>query len=594
PFVARRGRDAARAVSTGRPSGMSPALNSWPRHYGGLSACGVGGGRVEAARAAEPRRRRTRCRLPSRSILRRRGDLVFGATVNLTKGIIGRLAREAADLGQPVVSCGGEEEEEEEEDSLYVSVVWCSSTVGGLGLGLVSLVATGFLALLGFLAIGYACRHTGARTYREACVRSAGVHPLLVDVMVVLECIITNVGYTLLILDYANIGLNGLFGLPVNRLSRTLLAVLITASAILPLSLKENLYSLRFSSLLGVFAVGYALVFVIADSATQESCWDFFDGASFVGSEREGIFRAVSIMTSALSFHYNAPTIWAELSDHPSQWNAFVTASILSFSICTVIYVAFSIAGLACFGSTVQGNVLMGYQPGVLVLLAWIAQSVNLTVCFPLVFKPARDTLMQSVGFPPPSSQGQGQHCRTLSPWTASTAAVVLCVVGAATTLTDISRVQASRKKQRHESIIFRSSERISPWRRHLAPPLTRSARQVGRCQRRSKTSARNSEYLRLHSFFFLPEAFRGALLGAPLCFMLPGHMLAYQASALPLKTAGVALVIPRGLLRHSARPPPPARPEAGACPWAARLPQRGSVEADESLGTPILCGMGW
>ncbi|CAK0899369.1 unnamed protein product, partial [Prorocentrum cordatum] len=411
PFVARRGRDAARAVSTGRPSGMSPALNSWPRHYGGLSACGVGGGRVEAARAAEPRRRRTRCRLPSRSILRRRGDLVFGATVNLTKGIIGRLAREAADLGQPVVSCGGEEEEEEEEDSLYVSVVWCSSTVGGLGLGLVSLVATGFLALLGFLAIGYACRHTGARTYREACVRSAGVHPLLVDVMVVLECIITNVGYTLLILDYANIGLNGLFGLPVNRLSRTLLAVLITASAILPLSLKENLYSLRFSSLLGVFAVGYALVFVIADSATQESCWDFFDGASFVGSEREGIFRAVSIMTSALSFHYNAPTIWAELSDHPSQWNAFVTASILSFSICTVIYVAFSIAGLACFGSTVQGNVLMGYQPGVLVLLAWIAQSVNLTVCFPLVFKPARDTLMQSVGFPPPSSQGQAERC---------------------------------------------------------------------------------------------------------------------------------------------------------------------------------------
>lgn len=352
----------------------------------------------------------------------RESDAVIGVMLNLTKNIVG-----AGILCLPF-----------------------ALQEGGAGLGVLSLAVTGAFSLSGFLAIGKVCDATGARSYREAWQNTVGTSPLIVDVAILFECVITCIGYVILILDYLGTGLQGLAGLQATEGVRMRIAVVVSVTCLMPLCLRPNMDSLKFSSLIGNLAMLYTMAYVIIECVAWDTHQSFLEDATFVGTQREGVFRSTCVMTSAYIAHYSAPDFLKQLSgSHPRPLRGFRRAAMGSFGLTMVAYWLFAVAGYERFGSGVLGNILLNYETSICVLLAWVSMAATLVFGFPLVFKPARDTMAEVLSLNPPAkcrSEGESSASAPVScPWGLMTTLVVVVTVALGIYFRDISRVLSFR-----------------------------------------------------------------------------------------------------------------------------------------------------
>lgn len=315
---------------------------------------------------------------------------------------------------------------------------------GGAGLGEVTLFVTGGFSLGGFLAIGYACHVTGSRSYRDVWARTTGLSPSIVDAMILMECMLTCVGHTILILDYMCVVLHGFLGLGLSATLRFQLGVVLALCVLLPLCLQPHLEALRSTSLIGNTAILYTLGFVVFEYFAQGPALDSLEGAGFLGQDREGIFRATCVMTSAYIAHYSAPNFLSELREqrHSAPWRAFRTATAVSFLIALCVYTVFAAAGFVRYFPGVQGNVLLNYEGGGFSLLAWLSMALTLITTFPLHFKPPRDTLADILRLTPVSGGGLASRP---SSWAVMTFISMASTVIVGMALSNISGVMALR-----------------------------------------------------------------------------------------------------------------------------------------------------
>jgi len=338
-------------------------------------------------------------------------DLVLSTVANITKTIVG-----AGVLALPL-----------------------AVQEGGVGLGLGCLCATGAVSLCGFLAIGYSCSATGARTYREAWERTVGWRPEVVDLMLFWETIICCIGYMILMLDYMSVGLREGFGFEPGAELRNQLAVLVTGVFLIPLCLQPTFRSLRHTSMFGNAAIGFTIGFVILESA-MDGLPEAGAFAGVLGESRRGVLQATSVMTSAYISHYSAPVLLSELRQHSSPWRGFCLASAASFGLVVLLYAAFAIAGFARFAPEVKGNVLLNYGNTPCTMISWICMAFTMIVTFPLQFKIARDAVTPAMGFSLPAEG--------VSPcwgWKRMVVLMVGTTAAVGAVLSDISEVLAFR-----------------------------------------------------------------------------------------------------------------------------------------------------
>lgn len=378
--------------------------DQWPQHYASIR------GQAKPVPEARPADVES---ADKHGDAKKAARLTFGCFVNLTKSIAG-----AGILCLPF-----------------------TLQLGGAGMSLLMMVITGGVSLLGFLSTGYACHLTGAKTYREAWERTVGASSAgVVDTMIVFECGICCVGYIILILDYLCIGIQGLVAVSVPRHT---LAAIITIFFLMPLCLQPNFSSLRFSSLFGNFAILYTILFVILECVSWGEYGTSLRRATFLGPDRDGIIRSICVMTSAYIAHYSAPGLFAELSAHPRPWTAFCRSSVAAFGLNLLCYVAFSVAGFARFSPAVLGNILLNYDSGCFVMLAWVSMATCLILTFPLQHKLVRDTIASTLQLVPMQKSRICELRRDA--WSLLSVAVLLGTVVAGVVLTDISQVLSFR-----------------------------------------------------------------------------------------------------------------------------------------------------
>lgn len=308
-------------------------------------------------------------------------------------------------------------------------------------MSLLMMVITGCVSLLGFLSTGYACHLTGAKTYREAWERTVGASSAgVVDTMIVFECGICCVGYIILILDYLCIGIQGLVAVSVPRHT---LAAIVTVFFLTPLCLQPNFRSLRFSSLFGNFAILYTILFVIIECISWGEYGTSLKSATFLGPDMNGIINSICVMTSAYIAHYSAPGLFAELSAHPVPWTAFCRSSVAAFGLNVLCYVAFAVAGFSRFGPAVLGNILLNYESGCFVMLAWVSMAICLILTFPLQHKLVRDTIASALQLAPVQKFRVRELRRNA--WSLLSVAVLLVTVVPGVIFTDVSKVLSFR-----------------------------------------------------------------------------------------------------------------------------------------------------
>lgn len=162
--------------------------------------------------------------------------------------------------------------------------------------------------------------------------------------------------------------------------------ICISALIIVPLSFLRNLDSLKYSSILGLVAIFYLSVLVIAHyfvgDITLEGNIDLFP------SSITGVFSTFSIVVFAYTGHQNMFSIINEAKDKSLS----SLAELVNFAILlsTALFVAVGLTGYLTFGDIVNGNVILMYPASFTTTLARFCIVLMVTFSFPLMFHPAR------------------------------------------------------------------------------------------------------------------------------------------------------------------------------------------------------------
>ena len=272
-----------------------------------------------------------------------------------------------------------------------------------------------------FILIGKSCEITGEKTFKGLWSKAFGESTaFIVDSIVFIQCFLSSTIYIGLLGDIFSALLKGTMLPPVVS-SRTGVILLIGATVLFPLNLIRDLSALAFTSILGLCAVLYTVMFMIyraldgsysiGTGSTAASVGKFvadqmiltptFKGSSMWNADLRSLVL-VSNFGLAFIAHYNAPTYYRTMRKPSSK--SFPRMVNTSYAILAMIYVTTMCAGYYTFGDTSRGNILLNYHPkDMLAFLGRLATGFSVIFGFPLVSNGAREGLKNAsmaLGFP--------------------------------------------------------------------------------------------------------------------------------------------------------------------------------------------------
>ena len=274
-----------------------------------------------------------------------------------------------------------------------------------------------------FIMIGKACELTGERTFKGLWAQAFGDSTaFVVDSIVFIQCFLSSTIYVGLLGDiFSALLKNAGMVLPSSLTSRTGVILFVGATVLFPLNLIRNLSALAFTSILGLCAVVYTVLFMVVravdgsyslGSASTSAAVgkfiadDIIAKPSFEGSTlwNMDLRSLVLVSNFGLAFiaHYNAPSYYREMKkDTPKSFPRMV---LTAYTILATIYVTTMCAGYKTFGDTSRGNILLNYHPkDMLAFLGRLATGFSVIFGFPLVSNGAREGLKNAssaLGYP--------------------------------------------------------------------------------------------------------------------------------------------------------------------------------------------------
>lgn len=170
--------------------------------------------------------------------------------------------------------------------------------------------------------------------------------------------------------------------------------ILGSALLIIPLCLLRHLDSLKYSSILGLFALAYLVTLVIGTFVYGVVLHD--DYKSIRGDvfwvkvyDYNGLISTFSIIIFAYTCTMNIFSIINELTDN-SVSNVTKVANS-SIGIATFLILSVGITGYLTFGSNVLGNIILNYDPdSIWTRVGKFCLGCMVVLSFPLMFHPCR------------------------------------------------------------------------------------------------------------------------------------------------------------------------------------------------------------
>lgn len=164
----------------------------------------------------------------------------------------------------------------------------------------------------------------------------------------------------------------------------------IVASAVLcvPLSFLKNLDSLKYSSILGLVAIGYMSVLVVAHFVAGDIPESYKGDLIYFPTSATNVFSTFSIVVFAFTGHQNMFSIINEAADKSlTALTGLVNFTIL---VASALFIVVGLAGYLTFGSNVNGNVILLYPPAWSATLGKLCIVFMVVFSFPLMIHPAR------------------------------------------------------------------------------------------------------------------------------------------------------------------------------------------------------------
>lgn len=164
----------------------------------------------------------------------------------------------------------------------------------------------------------------------------------------------------------------------------------IIASAVLcvPLSFLKNLDSLKYSSILGLVAIGYMSVLVIGHYIWGDIPESYKGDLILFPLSATNVFSTFSIVVFAFTGHQNMFSIINEAADSLlTSMTSLINQVVL---VTSALFIVVGLAGYLTFGSLVNGNVMLLYPDAWTTTLGKLCIVFMVVFSFPLMIHPAR------------------------------------------------------------------------------------------------------------------------------------------------------------------------------------------------------------
>jgi len=256
------------------------------------------------------------------------------------------------------------------------------------------MLGVGAVQASSFVLIAVLCQQYGAQTYRGICSSAFGPRSgRIVDFLIATNSFFVCVAYQILVADFLQKAVHGLFGW--DSVSRSVLIWASTLTMTLPLSHVRDLSPLQYTSIMGLGIIALVYLYVVSDFFQNFDVARLNLGSNLVRIDK-GIFSTLFLCTETFQAHYNAPKFFKELG---FDLCAHIYTTVVSFSAAFLLYSSFAVAGLGLFGPDILGNVLRNYpvQGNNAILLVWLGMSFAIIFTYPLVFTTGRDSLISLV-----------------------------------------------------------------------------------------------------------------------------------------------------------------------------------------------------
>lgn len=164
----------------------------------------------------------------------------------------------------------------------------------------------------------------------------------------------------------------------------------IVASAVIcvPLSFLRNLDSLKYSSILGLVAIGYMSLLVVIHYLVGDIPESLKGDLTLFPLSATNVFSTFSIVVFAFTGHQNMFSIINEAADKSlTSLTALVNLTIV---VASALFIVVGLAGYLTFGSYVNGNVILLYPSALSTTVGKLCIVFMVVFSFPLMIHPAR------------------------------------------------------------------------------------------------------------------------------------------------------------------------------------------------------------
>lgn len=286
-----------------------------------------------------------------------RGASTLSSSISLIKTIIG-----AGLLSMPFAYST--------DGSIFGTIViLCAALTSGFGL---------------YLQI-YASRFVpeGKATFFNICRMTYPSLSVLFDVAIAIQCFGCAISYLVLIGDIMpTVFIIGNYSEEYQRFFWIMMSTVFCV----PLSFLRNLDSLKYTSVMGLFAIGYMLVLIVGfyfhSSTNNRAITVKFPPSAL------GVASTFSIIVFAFTGHQNMFSIINEAKDKsPRKLNRLIFFAI---SFTTLLFIVVGLSGYLTFGDNVEGNIILQYPNTWATWFGRLSIVFMVTFSFPLMFHPAR------------------------------------------------------------------------------------------------------------------------------------------------------------------------------------------------------------
>ncbi|KAI5954005.1 AVT7 [Candida margitis] len=255
-------------------------------------------------------------------------------------------------------------------------------TIFGTFIIIVAAVTSGF----GLFIQAYVSRYTvtGQANFFGLCSITYPQLSVIFDIAIAIQCFGCAISYLVLIGDLMPTIITNLPYIE-EKHYRTFW-LLVSAVFTVPLSFAKKLDALRYTSILALIAILYISLLVVShffiNDIPRSGIIEYFP------SSITGVFSTFSIIVFAFSGQQNMFSIINEARDKSlTNLTRLINFAIL---LSSVLFIVVGLTGYLTFGSSVNGNIILGYPNGAATWLGRFCIVFMVLFSFPLMFYPAR------------------------------------------------------------------------------------------------------------------------------------------------------------------------------------------------------------